>query len=80
MNLRKNNGITTIDFSVAIMILLVTIPVMFGIAYNFLKDDNYAIREATAVRVATEVIEMAKSTNFDEITLNDESSFIRRFK
>ena len=80
MNLKKNRGAATLDVSIAVIILLATIPVMFGVAYNFLKDNNYARRQGKAVQIATDVIEIAKSTEFEGLTLEEESEFIRKFK
>ena len=58
------------------MILVIAVPTMFGIAYNLTKDNNYARREASAVKIATDIIETAKLTEFDEISFNSNSLFL----
>ena len=76
MNFKSNKGVVGIDIAIAMIILMVTVPTMFGIAYNVTKDNNYARRESYAVKIATEIIETAKATEFDEISFKSDSLFI----
>ena len=80
MNLKKDRGAASLDVAIAVIILLATIPVMFGVAYNFLKDNNYARRQGKAVQIATDVVEIAKLTDFEGLTLEEESEFTRKLK
>ncbi len=75
MNFKSNKGVTGIDIVIAMLILMVTVPTMFGIAYNLTKDNNYGRRESYAVKIATEIIETAKATEFDEISFKSGSLF-----
>lgn len=76
MNFKSNKGVVGVDIVIAIMILVITVPTMFGIAYNLVKDNNYARREAFAVKIATDIIETAKSTEFEKISFNTDSLFV----
>ena len=69
MNLKNNKGYTGIDISVAMIIILIFIPTIFGVIYNIQKTNIYVERKSEAVRIATDIIENAKSISYDEVTI-----------
>ena len=71
MNLKNNKGYTGIDISVAMIIILIFVPTIFGIVYNLQKTRARTEREASAINIATDILEIAKSLNYEEINLSD---------
>ena len=71
MNFRNNKGYTGVDISVAMIIILIFIPTIFGIVYNLQKNRATTERKAISLSIATDVLEIAKSLNYDEIDLSD---------
>ena len=78
MNLRNNKGYTGIDISVAMIIILIFIPTIFGIVYNLQKVRAKSEREANSINVATDVLEIAKSIAYSDVTISENSEFIAR--
>lgn len=78
MNLRNNKGYTGIDISVAMIIILIFIPTIFGIVYNLQKVRAKSEREANSINVATDVLEIAKSIAYSDVTISENSGFIAR--
>lgn len=76
MNLRKNNGFTGVDISIAIIIILIFIPTIFGIAYNINRTDATAQTQSQALRIASDVLEIAKSEEYQNVTLQASSQFL----
>ena len=58
MNLKSSKGFIGTDLTVAMIIIIITIPTIFGILYNIAKSNNYAKRQAYAVKIATDVLFM----------------------
>ena len=75
MNLRNNKGYTGIDISVAMIIILIFVPTIFGFVYNIQKTKARTERETNAVNIATDVLEVAKSLNYQDISFEDTSDF-----
>ncbi len=71
IKLKGNKGYTGIDISIAIIIILIFVPTIFGIVYNLQKTRSRTEREAIAINIATDILEIAKSLNYDEINLSD---------
>lgn len=71
MNLRNNNGYTGIDISVAMIIILIFIPTIFGIVYNIQRINGKAERQSNAVNIATDILEIVKNLNYDDIDISD---------
>lgn len=69
MNLKNNKGYTGVDVSVAMIIILIFIPTIFGIIYNIQKTNSYVKRESEAVRIATDIVENAKSFDYEDLTI-----------
>lgn len=74
MNFKSNKGYTGIDISIAMIIILVFIPTIFGIVYNLQKIRSRTERETIAVNIATDVLEIAKSLNYSEVFISNENS------
>ncbi len=74
MNLKNNKGFTGIDVSVAMIIILIFIPTIFGVLYSIQKINGYIERESEAVNIATDIIEIAKSLNYTEVDIENNSS------
>lgn len=67
MKLRNNNGFTGIDLSIALIVLLIFIPVLFEIIYNLKKVNQSVDRESTALNIAVEVLEKNKLEQYEKI-------------
>ena len=74
MNFKSNKGYTGIDISIAMIIILVFIPTIFGIVYNLQKIRSRTERETIAVNIATDVLEIARSLNYSEVFISNENS------
>lgn len=74
MNFKSNKGYTGIDISIAMIIILIFIPTIFGIVYNLQKARARTEREAIAINIATDVLEIAKSLNYSEVFISNENS------
>lgn len=68
MNLRKNNGFTGVDISIAIIIMLIFVPTIFGSVYNIQKSNNMVKRESASINIATNVLEIAKGIDYSNLT------------
>ncbi len=69
MNLKNSKGYTGVDISVAMIIILIFIPTIFGVIYNIQKTNSHVERESEAVRIATDIIENAKSFDYNDLTI-----------
>ena len=78
MNLKSNKGYTGIDISVAMIIILIFIPTIFGIVYNLQRVRAKSEREANSVNVAVDVLEIAKAMPYSDVTISENSAFIER--
>ena len=74
MNFKNNKGYTGIDISIAMIIILIFIPTIFGIVYNLQKARARTERETIAVNIATDVLEIARSLNYSEVFISNENS------
>ena len=72
MNLRNNKGYTGIDISVAMIIILIFIPTIFGIVYNMQKTRARTERQVVAVNIATDILEIVKSLNYENVDVSEE--------
>ena len=69
--LRSNKGYTGIDISIAMIIILIFVPTIFGIVYNLQKSRIKTEREATAVNIAVDILEIARSLNYNDLNLTE---------
>ncbi len=76
MNLRKNNGFSGIDVTIAVVIILIIIPTAFGFVYNLSNYRAKVQRFGTSINLAVEVIEEAKGQAISVQDLDDVESFI----
>lgn len=67
MNLKNNKGYTGVDISVAMIIILIFIPTIFAVVNNIQRINAKAERQANAVNIATDILEIAKSLNYDGV-------------
>ena len=72
MNLRNNKGYTGIDISVAMIIILIFIPTIFGIVYNMQKTRARTERHVVAVNIATDILEIVKSLNYENVDVSED--------
>lgn len=70
IKLKGNKGYTGIDISIAIIIILIFVPTIFGIVYNLQKTRSRTEREATAINIATDILEIAKSFDYRDIIVS----------
>lgn len=72
MKLRNNRGISTVDATIAITIILIFIPTIFSFGYNIQTTNTAIKREARSIEMATDVLEIVKSMKFEDINLNND--------
>lgn len=81
MNLKDNKGYTGVDISVAMIIIMLFIPIIFGMTYNIKKAEAYSTRKSYATKIATEIIGMAKSIEYQNLdkgfTIQEEAQLDR---
>ena len=75
MNLKNNKGYTGIDVSVAMIIILIFIPTIFGIIYNLQRIRVRTEREANAIDIATDVLEIAKNLEYTDVVISNQNEF-----
>lgn len=75
MNLRNNEGFTGVDISIAIIIILIFIPTIFGSVYSIQKNSNSVKRESRAVKVASNILEIAKSVGYEDLKFSEGSNY-----
>ena len=83
MNLRNNKGFTGVDISVALIIILIFIPTVFGSIYNIQRNNSIVRRETEAISIATNILEIAKGMDYSEVTgsgMMTRLSGIKRYK
>ncbi len=78
MNLKNNKGYTGVDISIAMIIILIFIPTIFGILYNIKKARTKTEREAFSLNIATDVLEIAKSLEYSEVVISEQESEFKR--
>lgn len=76
MNFKNNKGYTGVDISVAMIIILVLIPTVFGIIFSIQRTGAEVNRKAEAVRIITDILETAKSLEYSEISLSEGKQFV----
>lgn len=77
MNFKNNKGYTGIDISVAMIIILIFIPTIFGIVYNMQKIRAKSERESKAISIATDVLEIARSLDYSDVVISNEDSGLK---
>ena len=73
MKFKKENGFTTIDITVALIIILLFMSLIATIFFNITKSSRGIDRDSEATYIATDVIETIKLMKYDELyTTNGE--------
>ena len=73
MNLKQNKGYVGIDMSVAVIIMLLLIPTIFGIVYNINSSRISSGVKSEAISIAVNAIEAAKGIEIED--LNEDKVF-----
>lgn len=73
MNFRRNKGFASIDISITMIVILIFIPTIFGIVYNIQKTNNEVERKSQAVNIGIDVLELAKSMEYNQIELDNDT-------
>ena len=67
MNLRDNKGITGIDISVALIIIVLFVGIISTLSYNYVIASRSMNRKAIATNIAISKIESIKSQPYDQV-------------
>ena len=85
MNLKNNKGYTGVDVSVAIIIIMLFIPTIFGMTYNINKTKANIAKKSYASQIATQILNIAKTTEYEKIdkgfneqATNDNENFLNK--
>lgn len=73
MKLKKENGFTLIDVTVAIIIILALMSLISVIFYNITKSSKGIERESDATYLATSIIEDIKAQDYENIKLTNQN-------
>lgn len=65
--IKNNKGITGIDATIAVVILMIFVPLITTIISNTINIKEKMNRKITAVNIAVQAIESLKQFNYDEI-------------
>lgn len=73
--LKSNRGVTGVDATIAVVLLIIFVPLITSLFYNIASVKKSSQRKFTAVNIAIQVIEGIKLKNYDSIqpgiTIND---------
>lgn len=76
MNLRKSNGFTGIDISIAIIIVIIFTGIITTVLYNFAIESKKVERKEQATSIMIDILEYAKGTSFENLTEDYLKSYI----
>ena len=76
MNLKNNKGFAGVDISISIILILIFVPTLFGAIYSIQRNNNWVKRESQAIRIASDVLEIAKAQDYDDVTFESNSNFV----
>ena len=76
MNLKNNKGYTGVDISIAMIIIMIFIPTLFGISYSVQKTSSEVKRKSEAIAIATDIIESAKTVSYNSLDNLSAESYI----
>lgn len=71
MNFKSEKGITGVDISVAIIIIMLFVSLISTLIYNYTKNSKELNRKSVATNIIVDVLEYAKNINYD--TLDQET-------
>ena len=72
MNLKNNKGYTGTDILIATLVIMVFLPTIVSLIYNIQKNQNQTERKTYALNLATNVLEIAKSSDITKMNTSDE--------
>ena len=67
MKLRDNKGITGVDISVALVIVVLFVGIIATLTYNFSVSSQEINRKSEAINIAIQKVEELKTIPYDEI-------------
>lgn len=68
MNIKSEKGITGVDISVAIIIILLFVSLTSTLVYNYAKNSKEVQRKSIATDMIIDILEYSKSSNYDDLT------------
>lgn len=69
MNIKSEKGITGVDISVAIIIILLFVSLTSTLVYNYAKNSKEVQRKSVATDMIIDILEYAKASNYDDLTV-----------
>ena len=72
MNLKNNRGYTGTDILIATLVIMIFLPTIVSLIYNIQKNQNQTERKTYALNLATNVLEIAKSSNISTMNTTDD--------
>lgn len=69
--LKKENGFTTVDIAIALIIIVGFISIITSGFYNYYISSASVSRNSAALSYTIDVIEAAEEMNYDSVTQND---------
>ncbi len=72
INLKGKRGFTTIDLSIAMIVILIFVVIMTSISYNIYLSSIEAKRTAVALNYAVDIFEHIGALDFGEVTASYE--------
>lgn len=75
MNLRKENGFTGIDISVALIIIIIFVGIIATLIYNFEIQSKEVKRKSEATSIIIDILEYAKNTPFEDVNLENLNNY-----
>lgn len=77
---KQNNGFTTADLAVAVVILMIFVSLIATAFYNYYMSVTQKNRSAMATNCAIDVIEQTKKMNYEEVTQESINRLIENLK
>lgn len=65
--LKNNKGFAGVDVSIAVIIVLIFVPTIFGISYTTKKINADVKRKSEATNIITNVLEIVKSEKYEDV-------------
>lgn len=75
MNLKNNRGITGVDLSIALVIVVLFVGLISTLAYNFSVTSQGINRKADAINIAIQKVEELKSTTYENIQSGENTEY-----
>lgn len=69
-NLKKQRGFTTIDITVAMIVIIIFVSIVASISYSIYSSSTEATRTANALNYAVDIFECIGQLDFDNVTAN----------